>query len=147
MGYPTSPVPCDSCTRALQTCSFPCQLGSHGTFLPHTFCPNTSRGITMKGERSGCQSWSKSRDHNKSSELLCSHTLFTLETSHTGNSATCSTDGGTRYNLINTRVHRCWRFRKLEESSKSNLFHHTAPERIQPYLCHSWLILKQHLMI
>lgn len=112
-------------------------------FPPSHFLP--SRGITMKGERSGCQSWSESRDHSKSSELLCSHTLFSLEVSHTGNSATCSTDEGTRYNLINTRVHRCWRFRRLEETSKSNLFHHTAPERIQLYLCHSWLILRQCL--
>lgn len=45
MYCPTSPVPCEICTCALQTGSSLCQLdlrllpASHGTFLPHTFCP------------------------------------------------------------------------------------------------------------
>lgn len=73
--------------------------------------------------------------------------LFTLETSHTGNPASHSICEWTRYNLVNTREHRCWGFIRLEETSKSNLFHHAAPERIQLYLCCSWLIFKQLLMM
>lgn len=74
------------------------------------------------------------------------HTPWSLWRHHI-QAATHSTDEGTRYHLINTRVHRCWRFRRLEENSKSNPFHHTAPERIQLYLCCSQLILKQHLVM
>lgn len=153
MYYPTRPVSWEICTRALQTCSSLCQLdlrllpGSHGAFLPHTFCPSTSRGITMKGERSGCQSWSESRDCSKILNLRFSaHIPWSLWRHHI-QAATHSTDEGTRYHVINTRMHRCWRFRRLEENSKSNPFHHTAPERTQIYLCCFQLILKQHLVM
>lgn len=120
-----SPVSCEIHTYTFQFLS-PSFCYLHLRFLPKPpshFLPMQQQRSCYegRGEKMG-DLILKEGLQGKFGASLLTH-LSSLETSQADNPAKHSIFEGTKYNLVNTRKHRCWGFTGLRKTSKSNLFH------------------------